>query len=494
MITVGIDLGTTNSAVAYHDGIKWQVIETAGGQNSLPSVVEISEDGSFMVGAQALRRVTRVDPKYIFSNIKRHMGMAFNDDEDNGFQITGDENGQRAFIGPNDKLYSPEELSAEILKVLKGMAERRIGKRVQGAVITVPAGFDNNQIAATQEAGRLAGFKKVHIKTEPEAAAIAYGLGRGKFTRVFVLDIGGGTEDAVLMDAGDQGFETRMKACNTNLGGLNFDYRVRQSVIEQLKSERDIDARESQISMMKLALGAETAKKELSEHTNTTIEVLNAVMDKSEGRMADVNQEYTREEFEAEVAPLIDSVMDIVRQVMDDAGRSTDQVDEVLLVGGMTRVPAIRKAVGEYFGEKKLRDNVPPDYAVVIGAATFAAELDKRLTSRMSHNDVTSMAFGLATEHDVFEQVIPAGAPFGWIQTVVVSTSDETQDTIPIRVIQGDDEKASNNSLLHRYDHKVKPGPRGSQTVEIEMMVDENGILMVAGNDNDTGEKFKVTP
>ncbi|MEM6898468.1 MAG: Hsp70 family protein [Pseudomonadota bacterium] len=493
MTTIGIDLGTTNSVAAYHDGLRHELIEVGNGRTMLPSVVAArEEDGRFLVGAQAQKRIVRRDPRFVYSNIKRQMGQPFVDGEDYGVQIANDGAGERAFVGPNGSLFAPEELSAEILKVLKASAERRLNGKVTGAVITVPAGFENNQVKATMEAAKIAGFKRVEIMTEPEAAAIAYGFDKGKLSRLVVFDLGGGTFDVVLMNAGGGSVKTIDKDGNASLGGINFDARLINTIADRFQTSTGMDLRDKQIAMMKIAPAAEEAKIDLSSEPETEINVVNVALDTDSGQMMDVSEEISREEFEASANDLIANAIEIADRMMSRAKRSPRQVDEVVLVGGMTRMPAVRKAVEDYFGSAKIRDSISADHAVAIGAAIRAAEKDKRLTGRASSTDITAMAFGIEIEHNAFAQIIPKGAPYGHVESVMISTSTDDQSVIPIAILQGADPKASSNAVLARYDHKVTPGPAASQTVQLEMMVDENGVLMVAGEDKDSGEKFEV--
>lgn len=491
MTTIGIDLGTTNSCVAYYDGTRPVVIEMPGGSLMMPSVVGFSETGQMIVGNMARRQISRKDPRYIFSNIKRHIGMLYVDGEEYGIQITRGDDGSRHFVGP-DRTYSPEELSAEILKALKSAAERRLGKKATDAVITVPAYFDNNQVRATMEAGKIAGFRRVHIFTEPEASALAYGVEKAKFSRVGVFDLGGGTFDIVLMKAGMGTIEIIDKDGWTRLGGINFDERIRDYVVERYAAENGVDLRTKQISMLKIAPAAEGAKKDLTEEPEAALEIMNAAFDPEEAAMRDISFRITREEFESRCRDLVDKAMEISQRCMDRAGWRVEQVDEVLLVGGMTRVPMVREAVADMFGGDKLRDSVSPDLAVALGAAIKAALIDGRLSERVSTNDTLARPFGLEIVGGVMQVVLPRGSAPGDIRTVIVTTAKDKQDVIPIAVLQGEGGAVDGASVIARYDHSVDPGPAGSQSVELDFMVDENGLLFVTGKDKDTGKTFEV--
>lgn len=491
MITIGIDLGTTNSCVAWNDGTRTEVIEVPGGGLTLPSVVGFNERGEIQVGGAARRRIVHRDPKYIFSNIKRHIGLPFVEGEDYGPQIAGSPDGTRCFIGP-DRNYSPQELSAEILKVLKLAAERRIGKPVRGAVITVPAYFDNNRVAATKEAGELAGFRKVHIFTEPEAAALAFGIEKEKFSRVAVFDLGGGTFDIVIMEAG----EGRIKIIEKNgwdrLGGLNFDRRIEDYVVERYQAENDVNLREKPISMMKIAPAAEAAKKDLSEDEETWIEAVNAAFDHEASRMKDINYALTRAELEARCRDPVEQAMEITGRCLAAANLSVGQIHEVLLVGGMTRMPMVRRAVAAIFGDDKLRDRVSPDLAVAQGAAIKAAMIDNRLVERVLTNDVTARDFGVEIEGGVLAVILPKGTAHGELRSAVLTTAHDQQAILPVAVLQGEAGSVAGAALIGAYVHEVTPNTAGAVSLELEMMVDEDGLLMATGRDLDTGRTFDI--
>jgi molecular chaperone DnaK len=492
VIHVGIDLGTTNSAVAFHDGHGAQIIEASSGLATMPSVIALEEGGGILVGAPALKqRILQHDPLMVFANIKRHIGLPFIEGEDYGPQVVRGEDGMRWFKGP-DRLWSPEELSAEILKVLKARAEKRLGRKVDGAVITVPAGFNNVRIKATKDAGTLAGFKKVTVITEPEAAVRAYNLHRMEFSRTLVFDLGGGTFDVVLAKTGLGVYETLMKGGDDKLGGADFDRQIINHIVETFRAEKGRDLRDRRISMLKLRPEAEGAKKELTDYAKTRIEVMNVSYDEETGMMDDINTELTVDQFNEMTSYYINQAMSITEAVMKAAQRLPKEVDNVLLVGGMTVVPAVRKAVDDYFGPERVRDGVNPHLAVAIGAAVRAAEIDGRVSQKTAVRETTGQSFGIEVEGNQLIQVLPAGTEYGALKSVVVTTAKDGQDVIPICVLQGDHPQANQNALLGRYNHKVMPGDAYSHTITLDMMVDENGLLMVTGKDEDTGESFEV--
>lgn len=489
---IGIDLGTTNSCVAWYDGNKTEMIEVPGGGFILPSVVSYADDGTPTVGRAALRKVSQTfNPRYVFSNVKREIGRPYVDGQDYGSQIVEGHEGKVAFKAPHRDLL-PEEVSAEILKALKAAAERRIGKKVTGVVLTHPAYFDNHQIKATREAATLAGFRKVVMFSEPEAAALAFGIQKETYSRVIVFDLGGGTFDVVLMEAGKNGIEISNKDGWDRLGGLNFDAKIQDMVLENYQKEHGADLSDRQIAMMKLARAAEDAKLQLTDETSANVLVHAVSFDDQQKMMADINQEVTREAFEARCQMLVSEALAITKRVMDKTEWDVRQVSEVLLVGGMTRVPMVRQALADMFGEKKLRDRVSPDLAVAEGAAIKAAMEDGRYVGPVSINDIVGRPFGIEIEGGVLTVVVPRGAPRGEVVGVEVTTAQDNQNVIPIAVLEGEAGDVGGSTVLARYDHRVSPAPAGSQTVALEFMVDENGLLMVAGKDTDTGEAFNI--
>lgn len=488
MTRIGIDLGTTNSGAAFHDGLSAQIIELASGHPTMPSVVSLDAADVPIVGRRALKKAIK-DPQFTFANFKRHIGKAYTDGEDYGPQVVPGTDGQRWYQG-RTRLWAPEEFSAEILKALKARAEERLAAKVTGAVITVPAYFDNNRIEATRAAGKQAGFRKVDILTEPEAAVLAYGLNRSKFSRVVVVDLGGGTFDIVLAEVGKGYFRPLAKSGNDQLGGVDWDRRIRNRLVEQFQAQhgRDLPA----LSQLRLEPEAENAKKELTEADQAMIDVWNVSLDPNGGGMQDVRLDLAREEFEALTADLVTTMMAIVQRTLASVDMPPEKITDVLLVGGMTRVPAVRAAVSDYFGAARLRDSVPVDLVVAIGAAIKAAELDGRLTDKMAIDDVAAHAFGFEDNSGRFQQVIPKGAPFGRISTVEVTNAQDGQDVIPIAVLQGESPVARENTVLARYDHRIAPCPAGEAAVELEFMLDDEGLAMVAGRDLATGETFSI--
>jgi len=490
MTMIGIDLGTTNSCVAFHDGISPQVIEASSGTATMPSAVGFDPSGKMVVGHFALKAVRR-NERYVFTEIKREIGRTFVEGEDYGPQIVPGPDGKRAFAGP-DRAYSPQELSAEILKVLKARAEDRLGKKVTGVVITVPAGFDPHRVTATEEAAKMAGFRKVQSLTEPEAAVLAYQMNRTKFSRVVVFDLGGGTFDVVVAKVGNGAYQPLAKSGFDQLGGTDYDRQIFNYVSDQYKAEKGQDLRDKPMSVLKLKPEVEAAKKDLTEVDLATVECINGAFNPEEGIMGDVRCDVSVETFDALTAELTKQAMEITKRVMSDAKLTPRDIDDVLLVGGMTRVRSVRKALEDFFGEKKLRDHVNPDLAVAVGAATKAAEIEGRIAERTVVEDITAMAFGIEVEGNRFVQFLPKGVPYGSMESKILTAARDGQASLPIAIIQGDDPKANNNTVLTELVLEITPGPAGSQSIQLDMMVDESGKPLATWKDLDTGASGEV--
>lgn len=495
MTTIGIDLGTTNSAIAYHDGTTWELIESSSGHVLMPSVVAVDRDGQITVGHQALRKLKRdKNPEYIFTNIKRHIGMPFVEGEDYGSQIVNID-GMRWFRGPNDQAYSPEELSAEILKALKDAAERKLRKKVKNAVITVPAGFDNNRIAATRDAGIMAGFKNPIIKTEPEMAALAFGLHKVKLTRMAIFDLGGGTFDIAIGQAAKGKIDIHDKDGNALLGGADFDESIWRWVVDSFLHDEGQDLRKSATAKLKTMPAIEDAKKELTDAERSVIMETNIGVnyDNTAAAVLDVNYAISREKFDELTRHLVENAIAITKRLLERNNKTVRDFDEVLLVGGMTRVPAVRKAVEDLFGGKRIRDDVNPDHAVAKGAAIAAAQEDGVLPARFSFTDVTASAFGIEDKAGNFIVAMPRGAKAGDLQELLVTTAQDGQPTIPIAVLEGEPgSRATDCAVLTRYEHRVEPGPKRTPRINLQFMIDESGQVMVTGHDRQTDTTFTI--
>lgn len=491
MTTIAIDLGTTNSAVSYMRDGRIEIIEATSGQQLMPSVVSVDKDGKLTAGHQALRKLKRdKNPEFVFSNIKRHIGMPFKEGEDYGPQIINID-GERWFRGPNDNAYSPEELSAEILKVLKSAAEKKIGKTVKKAVITVPAGFDNTRVSATIEAAKLAGLKAI-IKTEPEMAALAFGMLQKKFCRMFVYDLGGGTFDAAIGTAtkGDVQMHDNL---GDELGGADFDKAIWRFIAETYREDEGKDLNLQQIAHLKLMPVIEESKRELSDADHTVVEATGIYVDYESGGTRDIRYDLSRDQFEDLTKHLVQGTIDITKRLLEQNDKSVRDFDEVLLVGGMTRVPAVRAAIEDLFGTKRIQDHESPDLAIVRGAAIAAAQEDRTLPGGYNFSSVTSTAFGLEDRHGQFITAIPRGAKPGDIKELIVTTSVDGQASIPIAILQGEPGvRAVECSKLARYEHRVEPGPARKPRVSVQFMVDESMQLLVTGEDQQTKQKFTI--
>lgn len=492
MTTIAIDLGTTNSAVAFMNEREPELIETSSGQVLMPSVIAIDPSGEITVGHQALRKLKRErDPQYVFTNIKRHIGMPYREGEDYGSQITNVK-GERYYIGPNGKTHSPTELSAEILKALKAAAEKRLGKKVKNAIITVPAGWDNTRALATKEAGIMAGFSHVITKPEPEMGALAFGMLRVKMERLFVYDLGGGTFDAALGVAAD-GDVKMTDNLGDELGGSDFDKAVWRWLASAYQQDEGQDLNSQPIPAIKLMPVIEDAKRELSDTEKTVIEAVGIYVDYEKGGTRDIKYDLSREKFDELTQHLVDKTIDITKRLLERNNKTVREFDQVLLVGGMTRVPAVRKAIEDLFGTKRIRDRENPDLAVVKGAAIAAAQEDGTLPGGYSFSSVTSSAFGLEDKHGQFIVAIPRGASAGDVRELVVTTKEDGQPSIPIAILQGKPgAKAIDCVKLARYEHRVEPGPARKPRVAVQFMVDDSGQVIATGQDRQTNQTFTI--
>jgi len=495
---IGIDFGTTNSCAVFNDAGKELVIEASSGQNTMPSVVAANPDGTFIVGSNALKRLIRgrkEEARYVFTNIKREMGRKVPEGEALEEQMDVDEDMNSVFMGPDNVLFTPQLLAGQVLQAIRVAAERRLGKKVKGAVITIPAGYTPDQVEATYEAAEIAGWKrnKITLLSEPEAAAIAYSFDKGSFRRVLVFDMGGGTLDVVLMDTGGDKLTPLSKDGSQHLGGIDFDRRIESFIVEEFLKDTQIDLRSKPISMLKMRPAVEDGKKELTDSESVKVFVEDGALDtEGAGAFIDVKYDLTRIQFEGMVQDLIDRAMDMVKSALADAGVAPEQVQDVVLVGGMTRVPAIRAALSNYFSPKKIRDTISPDTAIARGAAIVAAEKDGRLPDRRSYDQISGHAYGIAGARDEFILFIPKGAEAGTIETRVLSNRAKNQTELPIAVMRGQNKKASTNELIGQHVATILPQPKGSASVELTFEVLPDGSLSVYGQDLDSEERFKV--
>ena len=464
MITVGIDLGTTNSCVAYFNGHKPEVIELADGSRTMPSVVAFVDDET-LVGAPALEQV-RSNPLYTYQQVKRLIGKQFSEEEDLGYQVVQGMDGEVMLRGPEGD-HSPVEMSAHILRSLKAAAEEKIGLDVDGAVITVPAYFGETERSATAQAGFAAGFKSVTLLNEPTAAALAYGLDLKKFTRVAVYDLGGGTFGVALMDIGTDLNKTIATSGNLMLGGMDFDRKLARAAGKDFEEDSGGEVLSKPEQMGRIVLEAERAKVAMSVRENYQMNVPFLALN-SDNSPDSLQYDVLRPDFEELTRGLIDETLDICQRTLNRGGRTVDQVDVVLMVGGMTRLRSVRSAVDEFFGDNKgkskINNKANPDIVIALGAALKAAEIDNR-TDQLIHTDVTPHGFGFRVANGNMMQVVRVGHPFPMETSVVVRPESTDQEFITIEIMEGERPIASQNRLVQAVH------------VPLDVDIDEDGLF-----------------
>lgn len=472
--TIGIDFGTTTSSVAYHDGVSVRFFETPQGHRIMPSAVAILEGGRVHVGDSALNELAE-HPQHTFLQVKRSLGEAWNDLEMQGYNTVESVDGWVAFAGP-DRNYSAVELTAKILEELKAMAEDGLGERIDGAVITVPADCSETQRRATIEAAGVAGFdeKRVTLFAEPHAAATAYGFDKEEFARLASYDLGGGTFDIALMNVRDSNFEEVGALNVNNLGGADFDERISNYVIDKFMDEhREILAGEIHSAQLtNIMFQSERAKKVLSTNDETRIRATFVARDK-DGNPLHLNHDLTVAEFEGLAHDYIETTIENCERCLKLAGKTLDDIDEVLLVGGMTRVPAVRRAVESFFGMPAVQRN--PDTIVAEGAAIKAAQIDGRIS--LSHQNTTTASYGLQNPDGTVCKLIPRGTKFGFEKSFKLTTAQDGQSFIRVALVRGDEDAAELNELISIEDAPVKPGKAGAATVPLKLRITQDGLL-----------------
>jgi molecular chaperone DnaK len=487
---IGIDLGTTNSCVAVMDGKNAKVIENAEGMRTTPSMVAFTEDGERLVGQPAKRQAV-TNPENTFFAVKRLIGRRYDDptaQKDKAlvpYKIIKADNGD-AWVEARGKAYSPSQISAFILQKMKETAEAYLGEPVTQAVITVPAYFNDSQRQATKDAGKIAGLEVLRIINEPTAAALAYGLDKKDGKTIAVYDLGGGTFDVSILEIGDGVFEVKSTNGDTFLGGEDFDMRILDYLAEEFRKEQGIDLRKDKLALQRLKEAAEKAKIELSSTTQTEINLPFITADQTGPKH--LTMKLSRSKLEQLVEDLIERTMGPCRAALKDAELSPGQIDEVVLVGGMTRMPKVHDMVKNFFG-KEPHKGVNPDEVVAIGAAIQGGVLQGDVKDVLLL-DVTPLSLGIETLGGVFTRLIDRNTTIPTKKSQVFSTAEDGQNAVTIRVFQGEREMAQDNKLLGQFDLVgIPPAPRGVPQIEVTFDIDANGIVNVSAKDKGTGKE-----
>jgi molecular chaperone DnaK len=490
---IGIDLGTTNSCVAVMDGKTPRVIENAEGMRTTPSIVAFTDDGERLVGQPAKRQAVTNPERTIFA-VKRLIGRRYDDpmvEKDKKlvpYKISRASNGD-AWVEVDSKTYSPSQISAFILQKMKETAEAHLGQKVEQAVITVPAYFNDAQRQATKDAGKIAGLEVLRIINEPTAAALAYGLEKRSSGTIAVYDLGGGTFDISILEIGDGVFEVKSTNGDTFLGGEDFDMRLVSYLADEFQKEQGIDLRRDKLALQRLKEAAEKAKIELSSTTQTEINLPFITADASGPKH--LTMKLTRAKFEALVDDFVQKTIEPCRLALKDAGLSAGNIDEVVLVGGMTRMPKIQEVVKQFFGREPHK-GVNPDEVVAVGAAIQAGVLQGDVKDVLLL-DVTPLSLGIETLGGVFTRIIDRNTTIPTKKSQVFSTAENNQTAVTIRVFQGEREMAGDNKILGQFDLVgLPPAPRGVPQVEVTFDIDANGIVNVSAKDKATGKEQQI--
>ncbi|MGN6497018.1 MAG: molecular chaperone DnaK [Tsuneonella sp.] len=494
---IGIDLGTTNSCVAVMDGGKPKVVENSEGARTTPSIVAFTKDGERLIGQPAKRQAVTNGDNTIFA-VKRLIGRRFDDPvtkkdtELVPYDIVKGKNGD-AWVKAGGEEYSPSQISAFILQKMKETAESYLGETVSQAVITVPAYFNDAQRQATKDAGQIAGLEVLRIINEPTAAALAYGLEKNDGKTIAVYDLGGGTFDVSILEIGDGVFEVKSTNGDTFLGGEDFDTAIVEWLADQFKKKENMDLRTDKLALQRLKEAAEKAKIELSSAQTTEINLpfITARMEGGSTTPLHLVETITRADLEKLVAPLIERTKEPMKKALADAGLKASDIDDVVLVGGMTRMPRVREFVKEFFG-KEPHTGVNPDEVVAMGAAIQAGVLQGDVKDVLLL-DVTPLSLGIETLGGVFTKMIDRNTTIPTKKTQTYSTAEDNQNAVTIRVFQGEREMAADNKLLGQFDLVGIPAaPRGVPQIEVTFDIDANGIVNVSAKDKGTGKEQQI--
>jgi molecular chaperone DnaK len=492
---IGIDLGTTNSVVAVMIGDEPVVIQNQEGSRLTPSVVSWTKEKEILVGEPAKRRAI-LDPENTVYESKRFIGRKFGEVKDEAkrvsYRVVPDEKGDASFEIPNlGRKVRPEEVGAQVLKKLKEAAEAYLGEKITKAVITVPAYFNERQRQATKDAGKIAGLEVLRILNEPTAAALAYGLDKKSDVKILVYDFGGGTFDVSILEGGDGVIEVKATAGDTHLGGANIDERIMEWLIEEFKKETGIDLRKDKTALQRLKDASEQAKKELSFKLETEINLPFITIDPSTNQPLHLQKKLTRARLEEMIKDLVDRTMEIVEKALEDAKLRPQDIDDVVLVGGSTRIPLVQQRIREFFG-KEPHKGVHPDEVVAVGAAIQAGILSGEVKEILLV-DVTPLSLGVETYGGDMTVMIPRNTPIPYKKCATFTTAADYQTEVEIHVLQGERSLAKDNKSLGKfYLTGIPPAPRGVPKIEVCFDIDVDGILHVTAKDLGTGKEQSI--